>query len=122
VLLSLAIALAESEGFARIVTGINQDAATAYPDNDEEWLNRFQHLLPFALGTDRSLKLDAPLRTMSKVEIVQHGEGLKIPWSQIPSWSCYNGGHVHCGLCSSCRARRRAFTLAKVKDPTEYEQ
>lgn len=122
VLMSLALALAESQGYARIVTGINQDAATAYADNDEEWMRRFQQLIPFAVGSGRSVRLDSPLSMMSKVDIVRHGDSLKIPWSTVSSWSCYNGGQYHCGLCSSCRARRKAFKLAKVEDPTRYAQ
>lgn len=120
VLMSLALALAETNSIARIATGINQDAATAYPDNDIEWNSRFQELAPYALGTDRRVELVAPIALLSKPEIVKRGEELNIPWSQVASWSCYNGGDIHCGKCSSCRARRRSFELAGVKDPTEY--
>jgi 7-cyano-7-deazaguanine synthase len=120
VLLSLALSMAETGGYARIALGINQDAATAYPDNDSEWLDKLQAVVPYALGSHRHVKLDAPLRQMSKVEIVKYGEKLNIPWASAASWSCYEGGPMHCGTCSSCRARRKAFKLAKVSDPTEY--
>lgn len=121
VLMSLALAYAESAGYARIVTGINPDAATAYPDNDEAWSERMQAVVPYALGSDRFVKLEAPLSQLSKVGIVSRGAELKIPWKEAGSWSCYDGGAIHCGLCSSCRARRKAFVIAKVVDPTEYE-
>lgn len=121
VLMSLALAYAESAGYARIVTGINPDAATAYPDNDEAWNERMQAVVPYALGTDRFVRLEAPLRHLSKVGIVQRGAELKIPWKKAESWSCYDGGELHCGQCSSCRARRKAFEIANVQDPTEYE-
>lgn len=120
VLMSLGLAYAESNGYARIVVGVNQDAAAAYPDNDGEWVNRFQRLVPYAVGTGRQIRLVAPLSMMSKVDIVRHGQGLRIPWEDAASWSCYERGDTHCGVCSSCRARRRAFQLAKVTDPTEY--
>lgn len=122
ILMSLALAYAEVQGYARIVTGINADAATAYPDNDEEWLGRFQRLTPYALGAGRHVSLDAPLGRMNKIEIVQKGSDLKIPWDTIRDWSCYEGGRVHCGTCSSCRARRRAFELAGVDDTTGYAE
>lgn len=121
VLMSMALAYAESAGYARIVTGINPDAATAYPDNDEAWNERMQAVVPYALGADRFIRLDAPLSHLSKVGIVQRGAELKIPWKEAGSWSCYEGGELHCGQCSSCRARRKAFELANVEDPTEYE-
>ena len=120
VLMSLGIAYAESHGYARIGVGINQDAAAAYPDNDGEWLERFQQLIPYAVGNGRSIRLVAPLAMMSKIDIVRHGNGLKIPWNEVPSWSCYQGGMLHCGECSSCRARRKAFQLARITDSTKY--
>lgn len=118
VLMSLAMAYAESYSFARIVTGINPDAATAYPDNDEEWNRRMQQVVPYALGADRYVHLEAPLSRLSKVEIIQRGSKLNVPWEL--SWSCYEDGDTHCGTCSSCRSRRKAFQLADVYDPTEY--
>jgi 7-cyano-7-deazaguanine synthase len=121
VFLSLALAYAETYGQARIITGINQDAATAYPDNDEEWLTRMRTVVPFAVGPDAQISLEAPLARMSKVDIVKHGAKLRIPWSEVTSWSCYEGGKLHCGTCSSCRARRKAFSQRGSQvDPTEY--
>lgn len=120
VLMAFGLALAESGGYASIVTGINADAATAYPDNDPEWLERFRQLVPYAVGAHRSILLRAPLGPMTKVQIVDRGEQLGIPWKEVASWSCYEGGELHCGECSSCRARRKAFQLANVTDVTEY--
>ena len=122
VLMSLGIAFAEANGLARIVTGINADAASAYPDNEQEWQNRFRNLVPYAVGTDRTLELISPLETLSKTEIAKLGDELEIPWSKIASWSCYEGGKLHCGLCSSCRYRRSAFIAAGFTDPTKYEE
>lgn len=36
------------------------------------------------------------------------------------TWSCYEGGDVHCGACGTCYERREAFTDALVPDLTEY--
>lgn len=36
------------------------------------------------------------------------------------TYSCYEGGLVHCGQCGTCRERRRAFLDAGVKDLTVY--
>jgi len=34
--------------------------------------------------------------------------------------NCYEGKKLHCGKCSSCRERRRAFSEAEIDDPTTY--
>lgn len=36
------------------------------------------------------------------------------------TWSCYEGGDVHCGRCGTCVERAEAFHLAGVTDPTIY--
>ncbi|WP_381560707.1 7-cyano-7-deazaguanine synthase [Streptomyces eurythermus] len=36
------------------------------------------------------------------------------------TWSCYEGGEVHCGACGTCVERREAFDEAGVADPTRY--
>lgn len=120
VLMALALSIAESSGFARIVTGINAEAAIAYPDNRKEWNDRFQDLVPYALGPGQHVTLEAPLCDLTKASIVILGKTLDVPFDV--SWSCYEGGELHCGLCSSCRARRNAFALASVRDPTRYAQ
>jgi 7-cyano-7-deazaguanine synthase len=120
VLMALAVSFAESNGLARIVTGINMEAAAAYPDNEEEWHRRWEQLLPYAVGDGAQIDLESPLRGMSKADIVRLGETLKVPWGTVDSWSCYNGGKNHCGQCSSCRARRGAFVRAQIPDVTRY--
>ena len=55
---------------------------------------------------------------MKKHEIITKGASLGVPWDL--TWSCYEGGKMHCGVCPTCRARHEAFLIAGVKDPTEY--
>jgi 7-cyano-7-deazaguanine synthase len=55
----------------------------------------------------------------SKADVVRRGERMCVPWEQ--TWSCYKGGEKHCGICPTCRARKDAFAIAHVTDPTEYE-
>lgn len=37
------------------------------------------------------------------------------------TWSCYEGGEIHCGRCGTCVERIEAFDLAGVLDLTDYE-
>ena len=56
----------------------------------------------------------------NKDEIVKLGDEIKAPMEL--SYSCYTGHEKHCGVCESCMRRKRAFKLADVKDPSEYNE
>lgn len=121
VLMSLAIAIAESEKFARVVTGINRTASVAYPDNDVQWIYRFEDLLKYAINRGRHLELEAPVGNLTKDGIVKLAVTDKMPLRLLAkSWSCYDGKPLHCGKCSSCRSRKKAFELAESADFTQY--
>jgi 7-cyano-7-deazaguanine synthase len=55
---------------------------------------------------------------MTKKEIVEKGKEIDAPMEL--SYSCYAGTDKHCGLCESCKRRKRAFRQAGLDDPTEY--
>ncbi|RYG62672.1 7-cyano-7-deazaguanine synthase, partial [bacterium] len=46
------------------------------------------------------------------------GHKLGVDFSQ--TWSCYEGGEIHCGQCGTCVERKEAFADANVPDPTVY--
>lgn len=58
-------------------------------------------------------------KTLSKADIVKLGHDLHVPFRD--TWSCYKGEERHCGKCGTCNERIEAFTLAGVKDLTEYQ-
>lgn len=67
------------------------------------------------LGTYAGLGILRPFIHMSKAA--------SPPWARIWAWtfprtySCYKGGAVHCGVCSTCMERREAFREAGIPDP-----
>jgi 7-cyano-7-deazaguanine synthase len=63
-------------------------------------------------------KLLTPFISLSKAGIARRAHELGVPIAQ--TWSCYEGGRVHCGKCGTCVERREAFDLAGIPDPTEY--
>ena len=65
-----------------------------------------------------NLRLHAPFVEISKSEIVKIGAGLKVPFEE--TWSCYEGGAIHCGRCGTCVERKESFENAGVLDPTAY--
>jgi 7-cyano-7-deazaguanine synthase len=68
---------------------------------------------------DPDLHLYAPFVHKTKAEIVGIGTALGVPYAD--TWSCYEGGDLHCGQCGTCTERKEAFQLASVPDPTEYQ-
>ena len=68
---------------------------------------------------DGSPHLHVPFIGMTKAGIVAVGAKLEVPYKD--TWSCYEGGELHCGLCGTCTERKEAFQLVGVTDPTEYQ-
>lgn len=120
VMLSLATAYAEAKGFDVIGLGNNLEEAGAYPDNEPEFIQRFNDMLPFAVGDGKRLKIWMPVGNMMKHEIVAYGEQLGAPMHL--TWSCYRAGEVHCGKCGPCFMRKTAYTINGLADPLPYAE
>ena len=55
---------------------------------------------------------------MCKADIITFGASYAVPYRE--TWSCYEGGKVHCGECGTCIERIEAFRDAQIPDPTIY--
>lgn len=64
------------------------------------------------------VRLLSPYTGLAKADLVRRGAALGVPFAE--TWSCYQGGDIHCGRCGTCVERREAFQLAGVPDPTTY--
>lgn len=117
-LISHAVALAEATAHDAVALGINLEESNSYPDNEMEFVHRFNELLPYAVAPNKRVQLLMPVGSMMKRQIVERGQLLNAPMEQ--SYSCYSGSETHCGLCASCYLRRTAFKIAAVHDPTTY--
>lgn len=96
----------------------SEDAANwAYPDCTPEFIGAMANAI--FIGTYQKVRLHTPLMWLKKHEIITIGEEHGVPWEL--TWSCYDGGAKHCGTCPTCQARKEAFILAGVPDPTKYE-
>jgi 7-cyano-7-deazaguanine synthase len=119
IFISVAVARAISVGANNVYFGVHASDRGVYPDCRPGFVEALQTAL--RLGTDNhSLRIIAPFLNMTKGDIVKLGTRLEVPYSL--TWSCYNGGVKHCGVCSSCRERKRAFLEAGLNDPTEYSE
>lgn len=88
-----------------------------YPDCRREFADAVDAAIQ--LADWHVVKLFRPFVEWSKADIVRRGAELGVPFEQ--TWSCYEGGSLHCGRCGTCIERREAFLLAQVKDPTPYD-
>jgi 7-cyano-7-deazaguanine synthase len=120
VMMAMAIAYAEAKGFDAIVIGTNQEESGAYPDNEQEFVNKWRALVPYAVKADYSLEIRDPFGPYMKKDIVRIGDEYNMPFEL--TWSCYHDGVRHCGKCGPCTMRRRAFAMNDLTDPTQYEQ
>jgi 7-cyano-7-deazaguanine synthase len=88
----------------------------AYPDCTPEFIGAQANAI--YIGSYQTVRLRTPFMYNTKADIVRAGAALGVPYEL--TWSCYEGGDKHCGVCPTCRARKRAFVVAGVDDPTEY--
>lgn len=118
VLLSLALAWAESIGARDIYLGVNVLDASGYPDCRPEFVRAFEGLAQVATRTG-GFRIHAPLIELSKADIIRLGGSLGVDYGI--THSCYDPvGGAACGRCDACALRRKGFAEAGVPDPTRY--
>jgi 7-cyano-7-deazaguanine synthase len=117
IFLSVAVAYADAVGASKVLYGAQGSDAPFYPDCRKEFFKAFQNAA--RKGTDSQIEIDAPFHTMKKFEIIKLGAKLGVPYEI--TWSCYLNNERQCGVCESCRNRRRGFKEAKINDLTKYE-
>ena len=140
IFLSFALAWAEVLKAEDIFIGANAIDYSGYPDCRPEYLKAFEDMANLATkasveGKTR-FRINAPLISMKKSEIVRTGAELGLDYSL--TWSCYDpqpvpppslsfakggkrGGNnaelVPCGKCDSCIFRAKGFEEAGMEDP-----
>ncbi|MDX1963985.1 MAG: 7-cyano-7-deazaguanine synthase QueC [Pirellulales bacterium] len=116
IMLAVAAGWAISLRADRVSYGAHTGDHTIYPDCRPEFVDAMQSAL--RLADWHPLLLHTPYLQLTKAQIVRRGAALGVDFSQ--TWSCYEGGAQHCGMCGTCTERKEAFALAGVADPTEY--
>lgn len=124
VFLALALAWAEVLSSSDIFIGVNAVDYSGYPDCRPEFIAAFEHMAQLATkaaveGRTR-IRIHTPLVLLSKAEIVRLGRDLGVDFRL--THSCYDpgAGNRPCGLCDSCRLRRKGFQQAGLEDPLDY--
>ena len=118
IFLSVAIGYSESIKADNVFFGAHHSDRGVYPDCRKEFVEAFEAAERLATDND-NLKISAPFVGMDKAEIVALGNELGVPFEN--TWTCYVGGELHCGSCSACNERKRAFRESGGDDPTIYK-
>jgi len=118
VLLSLALAWAETLGARDLFVGVNVLDASGYPDCRPEFVRAFEALAQVATRGG-GFRVHAPLIELTKAQIIQLGRSLGVDYAI--THSCYDPvGEAACGRCDACALRRKGFAEAGITDPTRY--
>ena len=116
IMLSAATGFAESIGAGGLVIAAHTGDHVIYPDCREDFMRAMGEAM--RLGTEAGIRLLRPFIAWNKGRIAAEGARLGVDFSR--TWSCYEGGAVHCGKCGTCVERREAFAEAGLADPTIY--
>lgn len=114
VLLAAAAGIAASNGLHTVYTAVHAGDHPVYPDCRPEFIQAASHAYELGCG----VRVEAPFVDSSKEHIAVLAGQLELPIDL--TWSCYEGGTIHCGQCGTCVERLEALHLAQVTDPTVY--
>jgi len=122
IFLSIASGVCETIGADWIFIGANSVDYSGYPDCRQEFFEAFERVLEVGTRSGvegKSIKIEHPLLTLTKADIVRLGKSLGAPLHL--TWSCYQGREKACGRCDSCLLRLKGFHEAGFVDEILYE-
>ena len=120
VMLSMALAYAETIQAWDIYVGVNAVDYSGYPDCRPAFVSAFQDLARVATkaGVEgEQISIHAPLIHLTKPEIIKKGLALGVDYGL--THSCYDPEEdgFPCGECDSCLIRTKAFDEVGMVDP-----
>jgi 7-cyano-7-deazaguanine synthase len=119
--LSIATSFAEVIGAEAIYIGVNALDYSGYPDCRPEFIKKVEEVIRYAtkVGVEgQMIRIETPLISWSKSDIIREGTRLDVPYHLTTS--CYQGEHLACGTCESCKLRLKGFAEAGMPDPINY--
>ena len=124
IMMTLALAWAETINSQNIFIGVNAVDYSGYPDCRPEYIESFQNMANLATKAaveGNKIKIHTPLIKLSKAEIIHEGTKNKVDYKMTVS--CYQATEngLACGKCDSCRLRKDGFKTARIEDPTNYK-
>jgi len=113
IMLSIAAGIAESMDCKKLLISNHAGDHAIYPDCRPDFIQSMNNAIRF--GTYNNVEILAPFTSFSKCDIALLGKKLNVPFEN--TYSCYNGGEMHCGTCGTCTERKEAL---RGFDPTVY--
>jgi 7-cyano-7-deazaguanine synthase len=124
IFLSFALAWCEVLDASDMFIGVNAVDYSGYPDCRPEFIRAFEALAGLATkaGVEGAVKfkVHAPLIAMSKAAIIRRGLALGVDYSLTRSCYAPDSAGRACGVCDSCRIRRKGFAEVGMQDPAPY--
>lgn len=123
IMLSIALAYAETVNADEIYIGAHCLDYSGYPDCRPEFIKAYQAMADLATKRaveGKTIKIKVPLIELDKKQIIEKGRELGVPFELTRS--CYREGAKSCGTCDSCVLRKKGFNETGVPDPLEYER
>ncbi|OGT43063.1 MAG: 7-cyano-7-deazaguanine synthase QueC [Gammaproteobacteria bacterium RIFCSPHIGHO2_12_FULL_40_19] len=123
IFLSIALGVAEIIAADAIFIGANAVDYSGYPDCRPLYFDAFQTMTNYATKagvSGKHIKIETPILTLTKAEIITLGVSLGVDYSI--TLSCYKvtEDELSCGVCDSCVFRKKGFLEANIADPTKY--
>ncbi len=124
IFLAHALAIAEVNASTDIFIGVNAVDYSGYPDCRPDYIEAFEKMANLATkaGVEgKKLHIHTPLIDMTKADIIRTGIERGVDYSRTVS--CYQADleGKACGVCDSCRFRKKGFEEAGVEDVTRYQ-
>lgn len=113
-MLSAAAGIASQAGARHLYTAVHAGDHAVYADCRPDFITALSRATVLSCGVE----IVAPFVHMTKTDIATVGDRLGVPYHL--TWSCYEGGALHCGQCGTCIERHEAFRDAGLDDPTRY--
>lgn len=118
ILANIAVGVAVARKADLVVLGVHAGDHPVYPDCRPEFVEALNACVRAATAGYHTPVVEAPFATITKTEVAKLAAQLAAPLHL--TWSCYQGGDIHCGGCGTCVERREAFSDAGLPDPTRY--
>ena len=118
IMLTIAFGVAAARGLDTVALAVHGGDHFIYPDCRPDFIRLFGQMQAAALEGVADIGLFAPYVDTDKAAIARDAARYSVPVAD--TWSCYEGGDIHCGRCGTCVERIEAMALAGLTDPTPY--
>jgi len=123
IMLSLALGVAVARNATCVATAVHAGDHFIYPDCRPEFITALSQAAAYGNQGFGNLSLHQPILTPfiyeTKAYIAKQAIINGMPFED--TWSCYQGGDIHCGKCGTCVERLEAIAQAQAVTQDEFD-